>query len=285
MKQTTILAGFLGLCLAGPANALVVETWTRRSVQFTNLGRAEVSATATGLATLNTSSATSSHLSTLSVTVNPGLRVTMTVPASDPDLPQVTGVVPAFQSRPDLQGGGVIGNVSGAIASSAGGLTPATIPSTGGSTICLLVVPLPPCVAQLNLLMGGTTPGGFVGNGVGGLLTIDTYNRISLLGAPFTVKSVSVVNRTANGGFDLFVEHGFAHGPASLTSSTAQISGVLQMITASRTLLGAVVGAPDQIGQISRTLIHVVPEPGLLLLFAAGAGGLLLLGRKRIRRR
>ena len=34
---------------------------------------------------------------------------------------------------------------------------------------------------------------------------------------------------------------------------------------------------------ISRTLIHVVPEPGLLLLFAAGAAGMARLGRMRMR--
>ncbi len=46
-----------------------MDTWTRASLQFTNLGRAEASATATGLTTVTTSSSTSSHLST--ITRNP----------------------------------------------------------------------------------------------------------------------------------------------------------------------------------------------------------------------
>ncbi len=62
MKHRAILSGLLVL-LASPADAFVAEIWTRTSLQFTNFGRAEASATATGLATLNKSSTTSSHLS------------------------------------------------------------------------------------------------------------------------------------------------------------------------------------------------------------------------------
>ncbi|MGH0029505.1 MAG: PEP-CTERM sorting domain-containing protein, partial [Myxococcota bacterium] len=106
---------------------------------------------------------------------------------------------------------------------------------------------------------------------------------ISVIGAPYTVKTVSAVNRTANAGFQVFQESGFAHGPLSTTSSTAQASGVLQMVTANHiTVVGP--GDGDLSGTVSRLLVHFIPEPGLLLLFGSGAVGMALLGRKRIRK-
>jgi hypothetical protein len=268
----------LATLLASPADAFVAEIWTRTSLQFTNFGRAEASATATGLATLSTSSTTSSHLLTATLS---SLTLDAAVPVTDPNAAPITLVIFSLRQRPDLQGGGVIGNISGAIASPAVGLTPNTIPVTGGVTLCLLVQ-FPNCLAHLNIPLGATTAGMNVGGGVGGIVTIGGTGsiRISVLGAPYTVKTVSAVNRTTNGGFALFVEQGFAHGPLSLTSSTAQTSGVLQIVTASHITIVAP-GDNDLSGNISRTLIHVIPEPGLLLLVGSGAAGLALLGRSR----
>ena len=274
----------LTLLAAGQAGAGVVEIWTRRSIQFTNLGRAEVSATATGLATLNTSSATSSHLSSLTLPFDPELSISAAVPITNPSVTIQTALDPSIRHRPDLQGGGVLGNISGAIASSAGGLTPNTIPATGGYTVCLLVAPLPPCVAQLSLPVGETQAGLYVGSGVGGVMTLGSSIRISIVGAPYTVKTVSAVNRTPDEALEVVVEHGFAHGPASLTASTAQTSGVLQVVTANRTtIIGP--GSGDLSGNISRTLIHVIPEPSLLILFGAGAAWLAWLGWRLSTRR
>ena len=275
--------GLLAQLLALPGEALVVETWTRRSLVFANLGRAEVSATATGLATLNTSSATSSHLSTLSLPLEPGLRITSPAPvAGTTGLSQATMVIPNLRSRPDLQGGS-FGNLSGAIASSAGGLGPATLPSTGEYRICLLIPLLDPCDVQLPLSVGVTRAGAWIGSGVGGVFTMPftgTAVNVSIIGAPYTVKTVTVVNRTGNGGFDLQLEHGFAHGPVSLTSSTARTSGVLQLVTATHLDFSGTIGDNDFTGNISRTLIHVVPEPGPVLLFGAGAAAAAGLGRR-----
>jgi hypothetical protein len=296
MNRKAFLLGVLAMFVAAQAGATVMETWSQTSLQFTNLGRAQATATATGLTTVTTSSTSSSHLSTLSLAYQPGLSLNSTIPVTDPTAAPITSVIlTSVRGRPDLPGregaGNRIGNISGAIASSGGGLSnagvlsPGTIPTTGGVTICLLLAPLPPCVGQLNLLVGATSAGLQIGGGVGGILTIGGTGtiRISVVGAPWTVKTVSAVNRTANGGFDLFAENGFAHGPLSSTSSTAQQSGVLQIVTANHT---TVVGPGDNdiSGQISRLLVHFIPEPGLLLLFGSGAVGMVLLGRKRIRK-
>ena len=283
MNRKAVLLGALAMLVAGQASAIVMQTWTRASLQFTNLGRAEASATATGLTTIHTSSSTSSHLSTITAEFNPGLSLNTTISVTDPTAAPITSVIlTSVRGRPDLQGG-IIGNISGALANSNLGILPNTIPSTGGVTICLLISN--PCDFQLNLLVGATSAGVQIGGGVGGILTIGGLGaiRISVVGAPYTVKTVSAVNRTENGLFDVFSEHGFAHGPGSNTSTTAQASGILQTITANHTtVIGP--GDNDISGNISRVLTHFIPEPGLLLLFGSGAVGMALLGRKRIRK-
>lgn len=276
----TLLFGILALGLAAPAEAFVSHIWSRTSLQFTNLGRAEASVTATGLATLGTSSTISQHLETVTL---PGATLVSAVPVTDPNAAPITTAIFSARNRPDLQGDGVVGNISGAIASSGGALTPNTIPMTGGVTLCILSGVFPPCVPQLNLPLGATQAGLQVGVGVGGILTIGGMGtiRISLVGAPYTVNTVSAVNRTANMGFAIFREKGYAHGPLSNTSSTAQTSGVLQIVSASHTTIVAP-GDNDRSGNISRTLIHVMaPEPGRLLLFGAGAIAMFWLGRLR----
>jgi hypothetical protein len=284
MNRKAVLLGALALFVAGQVSATVMTTWTRASLQFTNLGRAEASETAVGVATIHTSSSASSHLSTISAPFNAGLSLNSTISVTDPTAAPITSVVlTSIRGRPDLQGG-VIGNISGAMANSNLGVLPNTIPSTGGVTICLLVAGIP-CAGQLNLVVGATSAGVQIGGGVGGILTIGGLGaiRISVVGAPYTVKTVSAVNRTENGGFDVFSEHGFAHGPGSMTSSTAQTSGVLQTVTANHTtVIGP--GDNDMSGNISRVLTHFVPEPGLVLLLGSGAVGMALLGRKRIRK-
>lgn len=282
MSRKAVLSGLVALLVGSPVGASVVEIWTETTVAFTALGRTEAAATATGLATLNTSSSSSAHLSTLTL---PTLSYSGAVPVTDPLGAPFTSVIYSFRQRPGLLGGGGIGNISGAIGSTAGGLTPATLPMTGLVTFCIISGQLAPCVPQLNLPLGETTVSGFAGFGVGGILTLGGTGtvRISIVGAPYTVETVSVVDRTSNGAFDVFTARGFAHGPLSLTQSTAQTSGVLQIVTAGRipSFLGET--SDHSSGSISQTLIHVVPEPGRVLLFATGAVGLVLLGMRRAR--
>ena len=45
MKRKAILLGVLTLFVAGSASAKIMDTWTRISLQFTNLARAEASDT------------------------------------------------------------------------------------------------------------------------------------------------------------------------------------------------------------------------------------------------
>jgi hypothetical protein len=315
MKRKVILFGLLTLFVAGQASAKVMDTWTRISLQFTNLARAEASDTAIGVATLTTTAA-GDHLNTISAgfghsdpfplppglhtndpDVNappngavPGLSLNTVLPVTDPIVSnggivsvRLTDVRQGFVGGP--QGApGVLGPISGAIASTttpSGGL--GTAPSQGMVRICLVV---PGCGGNLPLDVGGTVNGVAVGGGVGGILTIGQLGmiRISIVGAPYTVKTITAFNRTNNGAIDTFTERGFAHGPLSNTSSTGQTSGVLQVISTNHTATQGVPGNSDISGVFSRIVVHFVPEPGLLLLLGSGAVGLALLGRKRARK-
>jgi len=300
MKRKSILLIALSLFVAGSASAKVMDTWTRISLQFTNLGRAEASDTGIGVTTLTTT-ASGDHLNTLSEgfgqpsTNNlngaiPGLSLNTILPVTDPIVSngaivsvRLTGVRGGFIGGPDHKPG-VFGPVSGAIHSTS---TPSpsigTAPSQGTVRICLLV---PGCAGNLPLNVSHTENGVAFGGGVGGILTIGQLGtiRISIIGAPYTVKTISAFNRTNNGAIHTFTEKGFAHGPLSNTSSTGQTSGVLQVVSTNHTTTTGVPGNSDISGQFSRILVHFIPEPGLLLLLGSGAVGMALLGRKRIRK-
>ena len=294
MKRKAILLGVLSLFVAGSASAKIMDTWTRISLQFTNLARAEASDTGIGVTTLTTTAA-GDHLNTVSQgtkTQNaiPGLSLNGILPVTDPIVSnggivsiRLTNIRQGFVPGPQ-NNHGAAGPISGAIGSTTtptGGI--GTAPSQGMVRICLLVQG---CAGNLPLDVGATVNGVAVGGGVGGILTIGQLGtiRISILGAPYTVKTITAFNRTNNGAIQTFTEKGFAHGPLSATSSTGQTSGVLQIVTTNHTTTQGVPGNSDISGNFARILVHFIPEPGLLLLLGSGAVGMALLGRKRIRK-
>jgi len=281
LMASTVLTGLV----ASSASATHMLIETRSIVQFANLGRARAVATGTGVALVN-GSAGLGHLNTLQFTNNGDIAITTVLPVTDPIVTaggivevRLTGVA----AIPTKQGG-IFKPISGAVQNTQNALTMATMPSTGMVRICLFYTG---CNSgSLDQTLGQTINGEYVGAGIGGLITIGGSGtiRISLVGAPYTVKTVSISNRTDNGGITFLIRNGFAHGPASLTSSTALTSGVVQLVTPTRNYIQGVPGNGDVAGQITSNRIHFIPEPGLLLLLGSGAVGIALLGRKRLKK-
>jgi hypothetical protein len=73
---------------------------------------------------------------------------------------------------------------------------------------------------------------------------------------------------------------GFAHGPASGTTSTAQDSGVLQVVTASK-VFTSLTGSFPELPVFAIMTLQLVPEPGTPLLLGAVAAGLTVIARRR----
>jgi hypothetical protein len=155
------------------------------------------------------------------------------------------------------------------------------------STVCSLYLDMP--FTQPTTVNG--VPGtGISAVGVGGLITAGGYGgiRISLQAAPWTIKTTSVVDQitTPTGGSRIYTTQtykGWAHAPASTTSSTAQPSGVVQLVTPGQITSNIPLGSNDKLAGIVVSVMHFVPEPGLFLLLASGVVGLGLIGRNRMR--
>jgi len=285
LRPLFVAALFLTLLVGGAANADKLLFTGSHSLQFTNLGQIRATATGTGVATTNGSSS-ALHLSTLQLSKHFATLNTV-IPVTDP-IVTAGGIVEvrltSLRINPQMQGG-IFAPISGALQNTANQLTVATMPSIGSVRICLFYAG---CNSgsldqQVNQT---TTSGAATGNGIGGVLTIGGSGaiRISILGAPWTVKTVTLSNRTANANLTYFQENGFAHGPASLTSSTAQASGVIQLVNANQTTVVGVPGNSDLSGNIGILRLHFAPEPGILLLLGSGAVGMALLGRSRNRK-
>ncbi len=275
-KALAILAAtsFL-LGIAGTAHAKLIGFNGTLSISLGVLP--PIVATGSGNALLNGSiGGLGAHLTTLQILTNTVSVTGVTVPITDP------AAAPVISIRGSAAlGTGVLRPISGAAASGAG-LSLNTLPIAGGIVPCILfmVCPFSPFVP---LSVNGTR-----GVGIGGLVTLNTFGtkvvKFSIYGQPWTVKTALVTGiPTDNGGLSTASAFGFAHGPASAISSTAAVSGVVQLVTASRIVstLGITLITP----LFATLTIHLVPEPGTFVLFGSGVVALGIAGRRRLRKK
>ncbi len=121
--------------------------------------------------------------------------------------------------------------------------------------------------------------------GLGGVVTFNGFDiapfnfKASIQGAPWTVGVASVTGvQTANGAATTTVTaQGFAHGPMS-ASTTANISGVVQLVTPTRVTFTNLGNLTGDHALFTTMRLHFIPEPGQLLLLGCGAAALLVVG-------
>ncbi len=168
-------------------------------------------------------------------------------------------------------GAGTLKPISGG-----GPLTANVLPVQGGMKLCLF---FPGCGFYIPIPL---TVSGTKGMGIGGaVFTANTFSqgpaaiRLTLQGAPWTI-GVAVITTD----FGPVTRQGFAHGPASATSSTAMQSGVVQLVTPM--IMATNLGAPHTTVPMFGVLrLHLGPEPGTALLVGGGLALLGIVGRNR----
>jgi hypothetical protein len=288
-----VAAASLLLGTVGAANAALLN-WEGTS--FTTLGDLPTTEiVGGGVATVNSSSGVlPAHLSTLRLKGSRGgVAGTVTTLVTDPV--SAGNLIVAIIVAAEV-GTGTLGGISGAVAS--GSLTRNRLPVRGISKICLVTTD---CSNPLELLLTQPTTvnnvpgGGIIGLGVGGTITIGGTTatiRISLQGAPWTIKTVTAIDHisTLLGNTTFTTTNktakGFAHGPGTgnTTSSTAAVSGVVQIVTPVQILTNLAFGTSEKLGGTISLLVHFIPEPSLLVLLGSGVVGLALLGSRRMRK-
>jgi hypothetical protein len=270
--------GFLTIGAAGSAGASTLAFTGSLTLEFgpiLNFGpRWRMTASGAGFALVN-GSGTGAHLSSLALaggTIGP---ITTSVPSvwgTATESVRFTGVQNLSGSFTGLSGGPPGGGPMGL---------------SGLAKVCYFSMACPGWAVPLAPSTGGA------GFGIGGtqletasIHTAGTYTTAPAVGltiqhASWTIGTRAASIHTPSSSIrTLTVLSGFAHGPASLTSSAAQPSGALQLVTVSK-VFTTLTGAVPELPLVSVLNLHFVPEPGTLLLFGSVMAALAVLGRRR----
>jgi hypothetical protein len=239
---SALAAALLALGAASASHAAALSWEGAISLQVSALP--PVASTATGVAVVNGSGG-GGHL------------VSFTLPASAFAIPGVSVAATQTALAP-ISGLQVTAHNGAGVFAGPGGL----MPLQGVAKICFFsdCGNDPPANLSVPLSIVGQVGMAF---GTGAL-------NFTVVGAPWTEGTAAVGTATAMG---------FAHGPASGTSSTASVSGVVRLVTpifvSTNTTLSPVI---PSFGVLT---LHFVPEPGAFALVGSGIAGLVAYGRSR----
>jgi hypothetical protein len=258
MLSMLLAAMALGAGLAGGARARVLGYEGTLTIDFIQSSLGTVAFTGMGVATVNGSAG---RVPLGSLRLGSGVSGAVTsVPFSDPDLAPLRALGP------------VVTLATGVLSPISGGGSPLSqnqLPIGGDLRICIV---FPDCVSYIPVPL---TVGGTRGAGIGGLVTVNTFGtaglKLSVAGAPWTIGTTTISNS---------VRSGFAHGPASGTTTTAKEGGVVQLVTPVR----VTTSLDFDLDFIGILRVVLVPEPGTGLLLGAGVIALAAMGRRRARR-
>jgi hypothetical protein len=257
----TALVGLLAIGIAGSAGAATLNFTGTLSVQIATLPKV----VGPGAGTAQVTDDGSFHL--LSFTLAGGVFGPITTSIPPTSSSTLNSVI--FTS---------IGNLTGSFAGISGG--PPGGGTMGLSGVAKICLGFAACMyANVTVPLTPTTGG--AGIGIGGTQTITGAVGLTLQHAPWTIGQPTMTIHTPNTTITLpALPGGFAHGPASLTSSTAQPSGAVQLVTVSKAFT-TLTGAFPEMPVIGVLTLYFVPEPGTLLLLASGISVLAVYGRRK----
>jgi hypothetical protein len=240
----------IAMLAAGTARAAVLPFEATLEFSISTIGPIPIADT--GVATVNGSDG-GLHLTQLQLgagAVSGGALTAVTDPAAFP----ITGVRVTAA------------NAAGTIAETSGGALTGAIGLPGFMKICLFGT-AGACVAPVSNLSIPLTP---IGQG-GGAVATGAVN-LSVFGAPWTTGVAAIGTITSMG---------YAHGPASGTSSTAQTGGSLRLVTPIYITTNIGAGPNPVIPAFAILTLRFVPEPTTALLLGAGIALLGAIGRRK----
>jgi hypothetical protein len=235
----------LVLLVAAPAGGGTLPFVGSLAIEFSSIPLPLVSGA--GVATVNGSGG-GIHVQSLALPGGAFATSGAVVPVTDPASNPIQGVQLT------------VANGSGSFAETGGALG-GKMALPGVAKVCLFA----PCAGAISNL---SVPLTVVGAG-GSQFSLGAVN-LTVWGAPWTTGTVAISAVT---------RMGFAHGPATATSSSAQASGVVRLVTPIVVSTNIPVPATPPVFAI--LTLHFVPEPATLLLLAAGIAGLALGGHAR----